>query len=497
MLPLYFTYASANAPSGGVTSLSKKVESLESELKKTKQTYSTALIKLIKKVKKLEHTVKTSQARRRAKVVIFGAEEDEEDPSKQRRSLIKELDMDAGISLLRVSTGNGGVSTASELVSIAGVKEKNKGQSRFAKSLPPKKIKREFKSSIRNTEELLKKEYMSTYIKNQEGGYTLKQLKSLSFEEVKKIFEATMRKVQSFVLMDSELEVQRLKIECQDIVEEPAKRQRTREASGSVQEQTGEEPKAEELYRYLRYKGLQYTEDDIADFELRLARIYRREVHRVQVFDFGGLPDLMTEGLSARMLMEHLDAHGVSLFIRRAWRWLFDIRGPLITDKEDLRDYWIGISSAGDFLGIAPSYTAIQDTILRLCYRLITCSIARRSQAPEKVTVIDLFYLRGMDVDSINVPYLLGRYLRLFSARRKSGAHIFGGQFVARLAKHFGLLTTKTLQGLTVIALALMVINMAELVRLHICEHLDDTWAWVAIRPKTQPDAVAGAPGVA
>ncbi|GJT13537.1 hypothetical protein Tco_0860579 [Tanacetum coccineum] len=56
-----------------------------------------------------------------------------------------------------------------------------------------------------------KKEYMSTYIKNQEGGYTHKQLKALSFEEVKEIFEATMRKVQSFVLMDYELEDQRLK----------------------------------------------------------------------------------------------------------------------------------------------------------------------------------------------------------------------------------------------------------------------------------------------
>ncbi|GJZ06821.1 hypothetical protein Tco_0540614, partial [Tanacetum coccineum] len=69
------------------------------------------------------------------------------------------------------------------------------------------------------------KEYMYTYIKNQEGCYTLKQLKALSFEEVKEIFNATMRKVQSFVPMDSE----------------------TEEASGSVQEQTGEEPKAEEL----------------------------------------------------------------------------------------------------------------------------------------------------------------------------------------------------------------------------------------------------------
>ncbi|GKA98817.1 hypothetical protein Tco_0826754 [Tanacetum coccineum] len=44
---------------------------------------------------------------------------------------------------------------------------------------------------------------------------------------------------------------------------------------------------------------------------------------------------------------------------------------------------------------------------------------------------------------------LLGgvRHLRRFAAGRKSGALILGGQFVARLAEHFGLLTEKRLQG--------------------------------------------------
>ncbi|GKD11154.1 hypothetical protein Tco_1190839 [Tanacetum coccineum] len=51
-------------------------------------------------------------------------------------------------------------------------------------------------------------------------------------------------------------------------------------------------------------------------------------------------------------------------------------------------------------------------------------SIAGRSQAPEKVTVTDLFYLRGLDVGSVNIPYLLARYLRRFAAGRKSGALI-------------------------------------------------------------------------
>ncbi|GJW55647.1 hypothetical protein Tco_0099732 [Tanacetum coccineum] len=304
-------------------------------------------------------------------------------------------------------------------------------------------------------------------------------------------------------------------------------------------------PPREQRHIFLRYEGLEYTDADITDFKARLARIHRTGVHRVSVFDFWGLLDLMAEGLTARMLMEHRDDQGVSVFTSRAWRRLFDIIGRLvhelilesfsmfrfgqaildlvkprtlqfqlggarrhmswrefilalglptdvemqtagfgtywaerakqIPDKGDLRDYWIGISSARDFLGTSPS-------------------IAGRSQAPEKVTVTDLFYLRGMDVGSVNVPYLLARYLRLFDAWRKSVAHIFGGQFVARLAEHFGLLTAEILRGLTVIAPELPIINMTELVRLQICAHFDDTWPWVAMRLERQPGVVADAP---
>nr|GFB28207.1 hypothetical protein [Tanacetum cinerariifolium] len=50
----------------------------------------------------------------------------------------------------------------------------------------------------------------------------------------------------------------------------------------------------------------------------------------------------------------------------------------------DSSAYWIGISSVGDFLGTPPSYTLIKDPMLRLCHRLISCSIVGRSQAPEK-----------------------------------------------------------------------------------------------------------------
>ncbi|GKB45758.1 hypothetical protein Tco_0896511 [Tanacetum coccineum] len=145
----------------------------------------------------------------------------------------------------------------------------------------------------------------------------------------------------------------------------------------------------------------------------------------------------------------------------------------------------------------SPSYTLIRDPVLRLCHRMMAHSIAGRSQAPEKVTVTDLFYLRGLDVGSVNIPYLLARYLRRFATKRKSGAHISSGQFVARLAEHFGLLTAEILGGLMVIALELLIIDIAELVRLQICAQFDDTWAWVAMGPKRQPDAVVGAHAVA
>ncbi|GJY50946.1 hypothetical protein Tco_0441793 [Tanacetum coccineum] len=83
----------------------------------------------------------------------------------------------------------------------------------------------------------------------------------------------------------------------------------------------------------------------------------------------------------------------------------------MIPRKGDLHDYWRDISTDGDFLGPPPSYTLIRDPVLRLCHRMIAHSIAGRSRAPEKVTVTNLFYLRGMDVGSVNIPHLLGRYL--------------------------------------------------------------------------------------
>ncbi|GJV01975.1 retrotransposon protein, putative, ty1-copia subclass [Tanacetum coccineum] len=79
------------------------MESLETDLKQTKQIYGATYTRLIKKVKKLEKTVKSSQARRRARIVVSDDEDDSEDLSKQGKK-IAEIDQDPGISLVQHDT---------------------------------------------------------------------------------------------------------------------------------------------------------------------------------------------------------------------------------------------------------------------------------------------------------------------------------------------------------------------------------------------------------
>ncbi|GKD36223.1 hypothetical protein Tco_1251732 [Tanacetum coccineum] len=80
--------------------LSKKVEDLQNDLKQTKLTYGAAYTRLILMVKKLEHKVKASKSRGRARVIISDNEEDLEDSYKQGR-IIAEIDQNPSISLVQ------------------------------------------------------------------------------------------------------------------------------------------------------------------------------------------------------------------------------------------------------------------------------------------------------------------------------------------------------------------------------------------------------------
>nr|GEY90308.1 MAK10-like protein [Tanacetum cinerariifolium] len=126
----------------------------------------------------------------------------------------------------------------------------------------------------------------------------------------------------------------------------------------------------EQRHQYLRFKGLEYIDADIANFE-------------------------------ERMLIEPRDAHGQSVFTSRAWRRLFEVRCPLV--HELILEFF--------------STFRFGDAVLNLD----TASTAERSQAPVMVTVTDLSYLMGINVASVNIPYLLARYLCRFALVRKPG----------------------------------------------------------------------------
>nr|GEU57798.1 putative reverse transcriptase domain-containing protein [Tanacetum cinerariifolium] len=143
-----------------------------------------------------------------------------------------------------------------------------------------------------------------------------------------------------------------------------------------------------------------------------------------------------------REVVHDLDMHRALQFqlggVRRRINWIEFILALGLHSTEEMQ-------TAG--FGTSPFYTFIKDPMLRLYHRLIGCSIVERSQAPKKVTVSDLFYLRGMDVGSVNIPYLLAWYLRFFASGRKQGAMIYEGHYVARLVENFRLLTKERLQG--------------------------------------------------
>ncbi|GKE29460.1 hypothetical protein Tco_1444844 [Tanacetum coccineum] len=69
---------------------------------------------------------------------------------------------------------------------------------------------------------------MMVYLKNQ-GDYKMKDFKGMSYDDVRPIFEKVWDQIHSFVLMDSEEEVPRLKRAGQDVEAKPAKRQRIEE----------------------------------------------------------------------------------------------------------------------------------------------------------------------------------------------------------------------------------------------------------------------------
>ncbi|GKB61040.1 hypothetical protein Tco_0917226 [Tanacetum coccineum] len=231
-------------------------------------------------------------------------------------------------------------------------------------------------------------------------------------------------------------------------------------------------------------KGLGYIDADIADFEERLERIYSQEIHRVQVVDFLGIPELMRDGLFARMVMEHCDDAGVVVFTSRAWGRLFDTRGPLV--KELILDFLSTLRFGEVLLDLdAPGTIQFQ------------LGLARR-QLSWRQFILDLGLHTEEEMESFGFARYWSESERMILGKRDVHDYWRG---ISTDGDFLGPPPSYTLIRDPVLRLChrMMAHSIAERSQApeKICMEVNDTWAWVAMGPERQPDVAAGAPRVA
>ncbi|GJV75578.1 hypothetical protein Tco_1507162 [Tanacetum coccineum] len=95
----------------------------------------------------------------------------------------------------------------------------------------------ELQKELDNRKEAEVRKNMCMYLKNQ-GGYKQSYFKRMSYEDIRPIFERVWDQNQSFVPKDSEIEKEVMRRSGFDFQKPPAKRQKIREVSGLVEEQS-------------------------------------------------------------------------------------------------------------------------------------------------------------------------------------------------------------------------------------------------------------------
>nr|GEV48067.1 hypothetical protein [Tanacetum cinerariifolium] len=144
--------------------------------------------------------------------------------------------------------------------------------------------------------------------------------------------------------------------------------------------------------------------------------------------DMAPLPPREQRHPILRMRMEHRNGDRVMVFTSQTWSRVFETRGLLVRElileflstlRFGEREFILAMGlhtreemkspSFASHCRPPLSYTLIRDLVLRLFQRMMAHSIAGMSQALEKVTVTDLFYLRVLNVESVNILYLISK----------------------------------------------------------------------------------------
>ncbi|GJR82027.1 hypothetical protein Tco_0152812 [Tanacetum coccineum] len=195
-----------------------RVVALETDLTQTKKVYGADFTKLTKKVKRLEKKDKLNKSRRKLRLVLS----DKEDEG------ITLVHMGVSTASIDFTTANVPVTTAGVEISTAGPEVKTTGDSVddiAAKSLvyirriaaktkdKGKGIMEESESAITKTKRQQDQERLGYKAAlrlqeqlDEEESYTLQQLRGYSFDEIKSLFEATMKRVNNFTLMESDVD---------------------------------------------------------------------------------------------------------------------------------------------------------------------------------------------------------------------------------------------------------------------------------------------------
>ncbi|GJS85032.1 hypothetical protein Tco_0751573 [Tanacetum coccineum] len=283
------------------TTLSKKVEDLQNDLKQTKLTYRAAYTKLILRVKKLEHKgriiTKINQNPSISLVQDEGTSWIQEDAETLWRTSADTeilLELEEPTELVEdpgsgekgekeISTAEVLVSTTSAIPEVSTAiperqvyirrsakKRKGKGnaimkddeyvQKNTKKQLKQERLGHEEAIRLQNKEKFDKGqalELQKELDKRKEGvaettqahdidwsnpanqrGYKQSHFKGMSYEDIRPIFERVCDQNQSFVPKDFEIENEVMKRSGFDFQKPPAKRQKVREVSGSIEEQS-------------------------------------------------------------------------------------------------------------------------------------------------------------------------------------------------------------------------------------------------------------------
>nr|GEV72877.1 hypothetical protein [Tanacetum cinerariifolium] len=335
---------------------------------------------------------------------------------------------------------------------------KDKGKGKMVEPEKPLKKKdqieldEERKREEEKTTKQSSKEESNVYLSKNVAGFTHNQLKNKSFKEVQKAFDNTMSWINCFVSMDSEVVKDRAKGSFKrsgdELESDKSKKQKLDE---KVEAKVDNDQEEAEMKMYMKIVP---NDESTNDYDSE------GDIHFLEEL-LGNDSISLPENESS-----NFDHHDDPSFPRPPpeppdVEFFFDFEP---NSREKIATY--GKVSYFDDFDYLKDFENEFPTIVYNDALTSGPEISSEPTALEKVTSIDLFYLKSMDVGSVNIPYLLAQYLRSYASGRKRGAMISSGQFV---------------------------IDMDELVRFWICDRLVDTWAWVAPGPKRQQLATAGA----